>query len=904
MVATENDEAPAASVSPTASEDGSGPSVGIVTTAPVDDEAFETLAAEIKEVLAELAQDKAMDAFRGEYEKLFAALEKSHANEKRLDTKCDELASEIANQQARVDGAHDTIAENAENIASLKKEIEKAWKMVDMTQEREERARETIETLNTEIQNLTKVIEEKTLGAEDTNLNELRKLRDELTSQRDNLKIEVKELTALIDTKEEETSSARAENSRLEGRLTALTNELQARTNEMNREIRRKERTEREVKQLKGELEDKQAEIGDLAEESSSVQQSVSKLEEALVEQRKLNDGLQYNLETLNTTIGDLEGQLEANAQTIQVMEQDYGRRVKELSERDAVIEQNRSDLSKAAKETEELRKKLCSMEAAKGDVEVEKGKMREESVSLRRQIDELMEQALVERRKQDEKKHEVSVLQNNAKRNLSNQTKLQHDLQTTAEQVSGYRRRVAELEKCCERQNRCIATVEAERDHYLGEAQDLAKRVDALLDDMSDADGAVFTFKKELAEMESKLKQQQNKYQAARNDRTMLNKNLTGAQDEIADLKGKLRVFQHQFDQLKEEMVAKEAALVKAAQDQQKLLKEKEDLVLEVESSKEETKQIEKKNREIEKNFSLMQDRYRLQQNELEKCRSQLEDALRKRTLSDSKLGKSKEELGQLKKKDAVQEKVLARGESAYRDRLEDIRVLKLEVKRLNHEASISAKSVRTMDDLKQELLQLQKDLLAERARVRSLQSEMESPLNVHRWRKLQGNDPSSFELIQKVQALQRRLIARKEDIVERDLALLVKEKTNGELRTALARQEQGKAAEEEARLLKADLKAKEESRMSAVAENNLLRTQMADMRGKVDRLAEECHELKKKLVGANKRVQKLKEAARDAGERSAEPQPQQRFPSARSSTGTPRKFAGGGFRLTFDED
>ena len=63
--------------------------------------------------------------------------------------------------------------------------------MVDMTQEREERARETIEALNTEIQNLTKVIEEKTLGAEDTNLNELRKLRDELTNQRDNLKGEV-----------------------------------------------------------------------------------------------------------------------------------------------------------------------------------------------------------------------------------------------------------------------------------------------------------------------------------------------------------------------------------------------------------------------------------------------------------------------------------------------------------------------------------------------------------------------------------------------------------------------------------------------------------------------------------------------------------------------------------------
>ena len=70
--------------------------------------------------------------------------------------------------------------------------------MVDMTQEREERARETIEALNTEIQNLTKVIEEKTLGAEDTNLNELRKLRDELTNQRDNLKGEVAALKVRI----------------------------------------------------------------------------------------------------------------------------------------------------------------------------------------------------------------------------------------------------------------------------------------------------------------------------------------------------------------------------------------------------------------------------------------------------------------------------------------------------------------------------------------------------------------------------------------------------------------------------------------------------------------------------------------------------------------------------------
>ena len=50
------------------------------------------------------------------------------------------------------------------------------------------------------------MIEEKTLGAEDTNLNELRKLRDELTSQRDNLKAEVASLKTLQESTKQEIS--------------------------------------------------------------------------------------------------------------------------------------------------------------------------------------------------------------------------------------------------------------------------------------------------------------------------------------------------------------------------------------------------------------------------------------------------------------------------------------------------------------------------------------------------------------------------------------------------------------------------------------------------------------------------------------------------------------------------
>ena len=51
---------------------------------------------------------------------------------------------------------------------------------------------------------------------------------------------------------------------------------------------------------------------------------------------------------------------------------------------------------------------------------------------------------------------------------------------------------------------------------------------------------------------MEIQLKKQQNLYHAVRNDKNILTKSLTESHDEISDLKGKLRVLNHQFDQVK----------------------------------------------------------------------------------------------------------------------------------------------------------------------------------------------------------------------------------------------------------------------------------------------------------------------------------------------------------------
>ena len=45
-------------------------------------------------------------------------------------------------------------------------------------------------------------------------------------------------------------------------------------------------------------------------------------------------------------------------------------------------------------------------------------------------------------------------------------------------------------------------------------------------------------------------------------------------------------------------------------------------------------------------------------------------------------------------------------------------------------------------------------------------MEEELENPVNIHRWRKLEGSDPSTYEMIQKIHAIQKRLIAKTEEV------------------------------------------------------------------------------------------------------------------------------------------
>merc|ERR1712167_344054 len=132
-----------------------------------------------------------------------------------------------------------------------------------------------------------------------------------------------------------------------------------------------------------------------------------------------------------------------------------------------------------------------------------------------------------------------------------------------------------------------------------------------------------------------------------------------------------------------------------------------------------------------------------------------------------------------------------------------------KLKINDLKKDLAIAKEKAGDISDLKKEVYHLQRELLQERTKVKALSEELENPMNVHRWRKLEGSDPATYELIQKVKTLQKRLIQKTEEVVEKDLQIQEKEKLYVELKSILARQP-GPEVREQLEMYEENLQAK----------------------------------------------------------------------------------------------
>merc|ERR1711972_1073005 len=208
-----------------------------------------------------------------------------------------------------------------------------------------------------------------------------------------------------------------------------------------------------------------------------------------------------------------------------------------------------------------------------------------------------------------------------------------------------------------------------------------------------------------------------------------------------------------------------------------------------------------------------------------------ELEGVIGERDILGAQLIRRNEELALLYEKIKIQQSTLQKGEIQYHERTQEVSKLRADIRKAKADVAAAKTQVTNVESLKREIHHLTKTLLREETKAKALQEELENPMNVHRWRDLEGSDPATYEMIQKVKSLQKLLIAKTEEVVEKDSLIQEKEKMYVQLKNIIARQPGPEVAEQLA-WYSQNLKEKTQHMKQMASELEMYHTQVQDLR------------------------------------------------------------------------
>eukprot|EP00955_Chlamydomonas_euryale_P009494 101406-Chlamydomonas_euryale.AAC.4 len=720
---------------------------------------------------------------------------------------------------------------------------------------------------------------------EESTLNDLLRQKEDLIRERDQQVDQIMALRAELMETQEKLRMSENEKLTLETDTQSLKDNISEKKMEAEREARKKEKMEKEMKELRAALDARQGDVKMKQQQIQATEEHVARLEQMVRDSRITTDKAQKEYNQLNEKVQKLHHDLEEQIHTNTQLLAENSQKQVELKVKEDEIAQIKAEAMRVNKLREQTAKKIKQLEDQRSEVENERDALKLEISSLEHDLELKAKDMEHEKKKFDELVRERDIL-SKLRSQAEGATQKQLDLikinentkRNLEQEIQGYR-----MES--QKQSKQIWQLEKEREKYSVEASDAAGKYMQALEEVKLREMAIIDLQKRISEGEGRLKQQQNLYEAVRADRNLYSKNLIEAQDEIQEMKRKFKIMQHQIEQLKEEISAKDLALVKEHFDHMKVEKEKEALRMELNKAKQQIKEadnaIGSQRAEIEKLNHIINeaDQERIRQ------KKEYDVVVNERDILGTQLIRRNDELALLYEKIKIQQSTLSKGQIQYRDRLNEIRVLKIKLNDLKRELHILKSSVANIDVLKREVHQLGRELLQERTKVKALSEELENPLNVHRWRKLEGSDPSTYEMIQKIQTLQKRLIAKTEEVVEKDLLIQEKEKLYMELKNILARQP-GPEVAEQLSIYQANLREKTKQMKAMASELNMYQAQVNEYKYEIERLVRELSDMKRKYFDTKRREQ----LDREKGIKAIGP----------NTTGsTQPRFTGGGFSL-----
>ncbi|XP_047539551.1 cilia- and flagella-associated protein 58-like [Vanessa atalanta] len=803
---------------------------------------------EFERILEQLREAEGLKQYADVYTKLYDSYFKMKEENVSHQEKLSSLKNRLSRYDAMVSEYLTEISDSSKTVERLRAEIDDARALADAMHARELASVESLETMKKTVTRLEKELDaRKRAGDDDAGATSAVKEKEKFEKEKARLQGELDGVKQRLTNALSYIEELDQKNTNAEETIAKMEEQLEEADNNAVRQNRLVEHLKGESATLKAEMENRGNAINSLNDKLSKAEKTIERRDRQLRDMGNKLEVAQEEQEAALLKAAQLRQQLDVTNAEFDKAKQNLTNTTKELKNMIDDGNRLRNEVTKLTKQALQQMKKYQLLEQAKAGVESDRENLRQQVSVMEREIMLGKKQAEADRREIENLNREKDILnknmqkiQNEALENLQiinrqeqRRKQLEHELDASAVQINKQRLIIRQLEK--------------DKDRMLEETIALNEKIDEISEEVRLRTADILDLKKALREESLKGRKLSVALDTTRAERNMLHKNYTEALDEILDLKQKLKMLAYQIEQLKEDISGKETGLKTCEGTLVKCNKKNEQLRSEVQAGM--TKLSEAK-ADI---TALRQEEARLNRIVQEgdtaraKLLKELEGLINERDVVGAQLVRRNDEISLLYEKIRILEVTLHRGERQYEQRVEDIRLLRIEIIRLRKEKNLLSKGIENMTDLRLEVFNLERELGRERLRVRALEEALETPLNVHRWRKLQGTDPESVHLTQKLRLTQKKVLAQSEMLVLRDRELKETKNLYSAVKDMLALQPSPEIQQTLNRTQRA-LAQRTTKMKCLIAELNMRERQVTDLRLELDRVNGELNSSKQK--------------------------------------------------------
>lgn len=712
---------------------------------------FDEMERNFYKVVSELVSDKSLDRFRQEYEKLHAALVNSHEQNKILVDKCKQLNNDILSNANKISSVLNLSQNDQRTISGLRHEFEKAWKMVEITQDKEAKSRDVIEALKTEVHNLSKHVEQGGALAFTQDIS----LQD-IANSIEQLKKEIKSQTSQFDAIKDTT----ALHQRNTDKLRTLTAEMQGTEEELSRDINivrdetmnlymESNKLSSQLKEANNNLIEAKKSISENKRNIRSQRDYVHSLQTSLVETNKeLRDTLDYQKEGQRAI--KTQKKLFGDKQKLgQKLKSDIGKTQISIDSTADTKAETEDELDIINEENTKLANILSELKDARRTIGDEKKKLRVQLNSLRKEFIVTLSKF---NKSESENIQTTSNMNAASKdlRKLNNEVILENqktDMVTTQQKtITG---EIMTVKSIAFNSKKALQLIEEETADYERKANATKGNIYQIKEDVKNQNLMNNELQLKLQNIAKNTKKQNLLIDQVQGERDMASIQLQIAAKNNAEIESEIEVVISNIRQLKEDIREADKKCIETHYKRKSL----EDFLVKLGG---EIKDIKGKIEEVDS--QTVQIRNHIQRGKYLLSKAQIDISKNDHVLAEiefsskaiqrstaAKIGETKS----LYEKVRVVKSLIKKCEHAYKIKVNEVKKLSDDLDVLIERNTVLASQNRHGKALRSEIIRVEKSLIQEQGKCKALEEELEKPMSIHRWRILDGTNPEMVQLV-----------------------------------------------------------------------------------------------------------------------------------------------------------